>query len=143
MRFYRSAHLLGTLVTLATLSCTHDGSGIPRDDTGVRMVRETPSFREDILTMFDRRGCSQTACHGATSAVPLTAPLAYDHLVGVVATAEPVLRVRPGDPAASYLVQRLEGTQVVGSRMPLGGAPVDSIDLTNVRRWILQGARRN
>jgi hypothetical protein len=40
-------------------------------------------------------------------------------------------------------MRRIDGTQGIGSRMPLGGAPLDSIDAENLRRWIAQGARRN
>lgn len=141
---YRSdARLVGFVFALGLLGCAEDSSGIPLEATSPRAIRETPSFTADVQEIFDRRGCSQSACHGATATLPLIAPLAFDRLVGVMATAEPILRVRPGDPAASYLVRRLEGTQVVGSRMPLGGVPLDSVDLGNLRRWIVQGARRN
>jgi hypothetical protein len=37
-------------------------------------------------------------------------------------------------------VIKLEGRQTVGGRMPQTGSPLDSIDLTNVRNWISQGA---
>ena len=57
--------------------------------------------------------------------------------------AEAVVRVVPGNATDSYLVIRLEGRQTVGNRMPLGGSPLDNIDLTNVRNWIAQGAQRN
>jgi len=53
------------------------------------------------------------------------------------------IRVVPGDVTASYLMRRVDGTQAVGSRMPLGGLPLDSIDVANLRNWIQQGARRN
>ena len=64
-------------------------------------------------------------------------------LVNVPAVAEPELRVIPGDPDMSYLVVKLEGRQVAGSMMPQGAAPLDEIDLTNIRNWILQGAENN
>ena len=51
-----------------------------------------------------------------------------------------VLRAAPGNPDASYIVQKLEGTAAQGARMPFGGPylPQDRIDL--VRRWIAAGA---
>ena len=51
-----------------------------------------------------------------------------------------LLRVNPGDPAGSYLIQKLEGTAAVGERMPLGGPflPQSSVDV--IRDWIGAGA---
>ena len=51
------------------------------------------------------------------------------------------MRVNPGNPDASYLVQKIQGTAAVGVRMPANGPPYlpqDRIDL--VRRWIAAGA---
>ena len=62
-------------------------------------------------------------------------------LLGVSSFEVPaLLRVSPGDPAASYLVQKLEGTATVGERMPPGGPflPQSSIDV--IRAWIGAGA---
>ena len=53
------------------------------------------------------------------------------------------VRVIVSDAVNSYLVKKLEGTAGVGSRMPLGGSPLDNIDLTNVKNWINQGAKNN
>ena len=52
-------------------------------------------------------------------------------------------RAIPGDAANSYLVIKLEGTQSVGSRMPIGGSALDNIDLTNIKNWINNGAENN
>jgi hypothetical protein len=51
-----------------------------------------------------------------------------------------LLRVNPGNPDESYLVQKIQGNAAVGERMPLGQAalPQDRIDL--VRQWIAGGA---
>ena len=67
----------------------------------------------------------------------------FASLVSVRATSEPILRVIPGDANGSYLVIKLEGRQSVGDRMPQTGAALDSIDLTNIRNWIAQGALNN
>ncbi len=51
-----------------------------------------------------------------------------------------LLRVNPGNPDQSYIVQKIQGTAAVGGRMPLGQAalPQDRIDL--IRSWIAAGA---
>ena len=45
-------------------------------------------------------------------------------------------RVLPGDPANSYVVHKVEGTQTVGQRMPLGGPFLDQTTINQVRSWI-------
>jgi uncharacterized protein (TIGR03118 family) len=50
-------------------------------------------------------------------------------------------RVAPGNPAGSYLVQKLEGTQAMGQRMPLGGPFLDAADVARVEAWIQAGAQ--
>jgi uncharacterized protein (TIGR03118 family) len=49
-------------------------------------------------------------------------------------------RVNPGDPTNSYIVQKLEGTQTSGARMPFGGPFLDQATIDQVRAWIQAGA---
>jgi hypothetical protein len=37
-------------------------------------------------------------------------------------------------------VQKLEGTQSLGSRMPLGGSALSQANIDNVKAWINSGA---
>ncbi len=86
-----------------------------------------------------------TACHiGATApqGLQLDASSSYALLVGVASTELPsVLRVAPGNPGASYLIQKLEGTASVGARMPLNGTPLAQSDINIIRQWITDGAQ--
>lgn len=93
--------------------------------------------------------CALASCHGAAAAggLALGADVAYDDLVGVPATnpaaqAAGVVRVVPGDPAASFLVRKLEGDLAPGEgdRMPQVGAALPAKQLDLVRRWITAGA---
>ena len=52
-------------------------------------------------------------------------------------------RVTPGDPDNSYLIQKLEGTAAVGSRMPQGGPFLDQPTIDMIRQWIADGAPNN
>jgi hypothetical protein len=52
-------------------------------------------------------------------------------------------RVTPNDPANSYLIQKLEGTQAVGSRMPQGGPFLDQATIDMIKEWINDGAPNN
>jgi hypothetical protein len=135
------------LLLSAVLLSACGGGDSPSDPGGEepRVVKANPSFATDIQEIFDRKGCTASGCHGNAQqgGLDLRAAAAFDQLVGVTASAEPIQRVIPGNPQGSYLVIRVEGRQVVGSRMPLGGTPLDNVDLTNLRNWIQQGAPDN
>jgi len=110
-----------------------------------RTVQADPSFSATVQEIFERRGCTNSACRGSSAQAGLTLSRGSSHanLVGVRATQEAIVRVIAGDPNGSYLVVKLEGRQSVGSRMPQNGGTLDSIDLTNIRNWITQGAKNN
>ncbi len=140
--------LLATALALPLLACDGDG-GTGLDEEGdAREIVENPSFSTHINEIFQRRGCTASNCHGAAGGqgdLQLTgsASANYAALVGVQASAEDFLRVEPGNATDSYLVIKLEGRQSVGSQMPLTGAPLDNIDLTNIKNWINTGAPNN
>lgn len=63
-------------------------------------------------------------------------------LVNVTSVEAPSLkRVAPGDPANSYVVHKVEGTQTAGSRMPLGGPFLSQENIDLIRAWIQGGAQ--
>ena len=75
----------------------------------------------------------------------LTAGNSYANLVNVASLEQSaVLRVKPGDAANSYLIQKLEGAaSISGSRMPLGGPFLDQATMDLIRSWIASGAPNN
>lgn len=121
-----------------------DGGG-PGGGGSARSVKADPSFGSDIQEIFERKGCTNSSCHGSAEmgGLLLTAGNSHAELVNVPATTETGTRVIPGDAQNSYLVIKLEGRQTVGTQMPQTGTPLDSIDLANVRNWITQGANNN
>jgi len=89
-----------------------------------------------------------SSCHtGGGSSLPASMNLSSESatraaLVGVASIEVPSLqRVAPGDPANSYLIHKLEGTQSSGSRMPLGGPFLDQATIDSVKAWIQAGAQ--
>lgn len=88
-------------------------------------------------------------CHtGGGSALPgamnLTDGNAFANLVNVASRESTgLMRVAPGDAANSYLVRKLEGTNNVGARMPLGGPYLDADTLARIKSWIASGAPNN
>ncbi len=63
-------------------------------------------------------------CHAGANApagLRLDAANSYALLVGIASVERSnILRVAPGDPNTSYLIQKLEGTAAIGERMPAG-----------------------
>ncbi len=82
-------------------------------------------------------------CHIGASApqgLRLDSVNSFGLLVGVVSNqAPPTLRVMPGDPDSSYLIQKLEGTGM-GMQMPIGAPPLPQADINVIRQWITDGA---
>lgn len=134
------------IITISLAAC---GSGGPTSSSGsttdTRTIQANPSFSTTIQEIFNRRSCTSSSCHGTAlqAGLDLRTGASFASLVSVRATSEPILRVNPGDANGSYLVIKLEGRQSVGGRMPQTGAPLDDIDLTNIRNWISQGAQNN
>ncbi|MEK6805970.1 MAG: c-type cytochrome domain-containing protein [Pseudomonadota bacterium] len=49
-------------------------------------------------------------------------------------------RVEPGDADNSYLIDKLEGTQLSGEQMPKDSNPLDAETIAVIRQWIDDGA---
>ena len=68
-------------------------------------------------------------------------------LVNVPSQEGSLVRVRPGDPAQSYLMHKLDGTHLdvggQGERMPFGLPPLDDAERQKFRDWIKSGAKNN
>lgn len=98
---------------------------------------------DEIQTNVFTPNCATAGCHtGGTPAggMNLSAGVAYANLVNVASNNAgcAALRVNPGDPDTSCLIQRLEGT--VAPTMPLGGTPIAQAVIDDIRQWIADGA---
>jgi hypothetical protein len=86
-----------------------------------------------------------TGCHvgaGAPLGLRLDAGNSFALLVNQPSMQVPaLLRVSPGDPQNSYLVQKIEGRAAVGGQMPLGRNPLPQASIDLVRSWIAAGAQ--
>jgi hypothetical protein len=88
--------------------------------------------------------CHQGAGQGGLSLEP---GKAYTNLVGIKSTESSLMRVQAGSPDQSYLINKLQGTQIQaggqGAQMPLNGTPLSSAQIELIRQWISQGALNN
>jgi len=96
-----------------------------------------------------------SGCHtGIGTSLPgvqnLTAGHTFASIVNVPSIEQATLdRIKPNDPANSYLIQKIEGAATItGSRMPLGCGAVsnpclDQATIDLVKTWVSQGALNN
>lgn len=95
------------------------------------------------VSIFSGR-CATSGCHDRITAqqgLILEPGESFARLVNVIAVQFPSdRRVRPGDPARSYLVKKLRGSQPIGGRMPLGGPFLTDAELAGIIEWIENGA---
>ena len=110
------------------------------------------SIQREILEARDAAGrAACTECHTDLGRTPsggqnLRHDVAYGNLVNVQARGKPgAIRVIPGDPENSYIVQKLEGRDgIVGERMPRTGGPyLTPGQMTILKRWIELGAKND
>jgi len=138
------------MVALALLGAcggtpTDGGNGNGNGNGDTRTIKDNPSLAVDIQEIFVRNGCTTGQCHGISREGGLSlasASASFSNLVNVASVGNPnVVRVKPRDPANSYLVQKLQGT--AGTRMPQGLGALDNIDMTNITNWINADALNN
>lgn len=105
------------------------------------------SLRRDVNPILVRN-CAM--CHqdsAAMGALSLLPHIAREMLVKVPSSQGEMIRVVPGHPERSYLIQKLEGSHVAaggrGLPMPIGQAPLTKDELRIIRLWIAQGATDN
>ena len=89
--------------------------------------------------------CATAGCHavgggGGNSLDIPTDDTWFNELVNVDAVSAPVagnqIRVVPGSQADSYLIDKLEGTNIGGSQMPLGAPALAVGEIDTIKNWI-------
>jgi hypothetical protein len=128
---------MGAIAACALAACG-SGDGFNLAGGGGPLEATFSSIQANVFTPM----CEQ--CHSGASAprgLRLDAANSYAMLVGVPSDEVPaILRVKAGDPAASYLIQKLEGTASEGEQMPAGLPPLPRSTIDVIRQWITDGA---
>jgi len=134
-----------TIVTVTTTTITSTSTTLPAAAT----------FTE-VYEIFTAKSCGITGCH--SSAVPEIPPggnlggfedigTAYTSLLGHTVTclgSTFTSAVVPGDPDASFLMNKLTGVPPeCGLSMPVGPLPLEPAEVEIIRSWILDGAQNN
>jgi len=139
------ATMLAMSVLLVASACS-SGSKATIPATSTTSSSEV-SFSKDIQPIFNSY-C--VVCHEGAGQAGLTLEpnLSYSKLVGMPSTESTAeLRVKPGSPDQSYIIAKLQGTQVQaggsGAQMPYGLAPLSQAQIGLVQQWIAEGAPNN
>ncbi len=141
-----------------TLGCPGNGldaNGNPLDPNGnpvgpTQECSDAVCFTRDIQPIFTAN-CALSGCHAGTSPQQnqnLSAGLAYQYIVNVASNERAGMkRVLPFQPDSSYLVHKIQGTQLSvggsGDQMPLGATPLTQSQIDLIRAWIAAGAKNN
>jgi hypothetical protein len=127
--------------------CAGNGKGLDQNgqpigsggNPGGPVTADFQSIQANVFTPI----CS--VCHigaGAPEGLQLDAAHSYNLLVGVPSVEQPnLLRVKPSDPANSYMLHKIEGAAgIVGGQMPLGETPLPQATIAAISQWITNGA---
>jgi hypothetical protein len=147
MGFVQRRTWVASLAAAAVAACTGSGVGLDANGNpitpgggGEPLTPDFKSIQDNVFTPI----C--TKCHigaGAPQGLQLDAAHSYALLVGVPSVEQPsVLRVKPGDPDNSYMVQKIEGAaSISGARMPFGGPYLPQSTIDVIRTWVTNGAQ--
>jgi hypothetical protein len=130
------------------------GNGVAGGDFVTQFTISTPVVLGPTLPQIQAivfgPTCGTAGCHsGGGANLPGVMDLSseqasFDNLVNIPALqvgGGGAFRVVPGDPDNSYLIQKLEGNQMVGNQMPPSG-PLQQSVIDEIRLWITTGALR-
>lgn len=138
----RALPVLGLMATILA-GC----SGAPEGDSGSpQAAAEKSLFQAEIAPLL-ASNCATCHLTGQEAGnMALVPGKAIESLVGVKSVEAPnLVRVVPGDPDASYLVMKLDGTHLAkggtGAQMPFGAPPLPKETIAKVRQWIAEGAK--
>jgi len=114
----------------------------------IDLVEQPPmvSYSQQILPIFGD-SCALPTCHmGPINAggLDLTQGQAYNNIVNVPSSQRSSLvRIKPFEPNNSYLINKLKGTNIDGTRMPQDIPPLTVDVITLFENWVSQGAMNN
>lgn len=106
----------------------------------VAATAQETTIPDEVLDIFDAR-CAFAGCHAGsnpTGELDLSEEFAYASLVNQPSSGKSgALRVKPGNPAESYILMKLKGSPgIEGERMPRGSEPLSAEQIATIERWI-------
>jgi len=134
---------------LLALAACGAGSGEGLDENGQPLATGggpaalMPTLDSIQTNVFSVR-CAVPGCHGGGTVqqdLRLDPGYSAGNLINVPSPRDPnLIRVIPGNPGGSFLIQKLEGTQTLGDQMPQFGPYLPQSTIDAIRQWIQDGA---
>ena len=130
----------GNVTASAAVNVTVDNTAPPPPAAVTLTQLQTDIFTPRCSTCHTGVGASLPGSMNLTSTAAT-----FASFVNVASIENPALkRVLPGDPDNSYMVHKIQGTDIgTTARMPFGGPFLDQATIDQVRTWISQGALNN
>ena len=155
-RFVALALVCLLAALFGNIGCSGDGTTLgPSGTPDTEMNGDTPDNGDngdngDAVTLATLSNeiftpnCATSGCHAgpaASAGLSLEAGVIADEIIGVTsARYGDILRVNPGDPDNSLIVQKVRGE--AGARMPMGGTALSEEEIEKIVEWIEAGANR-
>ena len=152
---YSAAKIGMTAMLVALPGCVEGLFGVPTEPdpvierpecaTGAALGETTVSYAEDLVPIMMRVGCLANACHGGSNPSVGFSLATYARMFepGSGATLNGACPVVPGDPGASYIIEKLGVSPRTGRQMPDRRPPLREEELQLFVNWILEGAANN
>ena len=144
-------HAFCMFAVVSVLGGCGAGSGVGLDQNGQPIVSGSgdlslgptlASIQQNVFTP----NCAQSGCHGNGPQKGLRLDSVANSAATLINIPSPsdsnLVRVRPGSPDTSFLIQKLQGTPtpLLGDRMPQGGPFLQQSTIDVVRLWITNEA---
>ena len=138
--------MAGVALLLALAACGGGGEDAPppASPPPAGLQPTLASIQANVFTP----SCAKSGCHtgaGAQAGLNLDPGSSWGALVNIVSSQDMLrTRVVPMDPDGSFLIQKLEGTAMLGGQMPADGPPfLQQATINVIRQWIQDGALMN
>ncbi|MEO0652444.1 MAG: hypothetical protein AAFZ65_17350 [Planctomycetota bacterium] len=107
------------------------------------VIPETVTLSASVQPILTS-SCALSGCHQTAGQSPnLSDGNSHAATVDVGSNQDLKDLIEPGSPAASYLVDKVEGNPSQGSPMPLGAPSLSALELALIRAWVEAGALNN
>ena len=139
----------GAAVLVLVLGACGAGTGEGLDQNGqpltagggpVALAPTLASIQANVFSV----NCAIPGCHGGGTVqygLRLDPGFSAGNLINVPSPRDPnLIRVIPRNPDGSFIIQKLEGTQTLGDRMPQFGPYLPQSTIDVIRQWIQDGA---
>lgn len=99
------------------------------------------TFAEIQSNVFNK-SCALSGCHVSGVVSPDLSDNAYTRIVHKPSSGG-LNYIEPNNPEQSYLLKKIIGQGISGSRMPLSSAPLSQSVIDSITIWINDGAKNN